>query len=72
MIKWIKKYLLNRELKSLSERTLALNERRVKLVHQPNLDEIPDKLDMCVEIAKELKKIKKKINKINKKLIEYE
>lgn len=68
MIKWLKNILLKRELKSLTEQEVALNERRAKLVYKPTLEEMPDKLEMCVEIVKKIKKIKKKIKKINKKL----
>jgi hypothetical protein len=68
MIKWFKNILLKRELKYLTEQEIVLNERRAKLVYKPTLEEIPDKLEMCVKIAKELKKIKKKVKKINKKL----
>jgi type I restriction-modification system DNA methylase subunit len=68
MIKWIKNILLKRELEYLTEQEVALNERRAKLIYKPTLEEMPDKLEMCVKIAKELKKIKKKVKKINKKL----
>lgn len=70
MFKWIRNFLLRTELKSLKEEEDALNERRAKLVYKPLLEEIPDKLDMCVKIAKRLKKIQKKTNKINQKLNE--
>jgi hypothetical protein len=71
MFKWIRKIILKIKLKDLLEQEAALSERRAKLVYKPELEEIPDKLDMCVKIAKQLKKIKKKTDKINKELDEY-
>jgi len=70
MIKWIKKFFLKGKLKELDEQELSLMEKRSKLVYKPTLDEIPDKLDKCVKIAKAIKKIHKKKNKIKERLSE--
>lgn len=71
MFKWIRKIILKAKLKDLAEQENDLNERRAILVYKPELDEIPEKLEMCAKIAKQLKKIKKKTDKINKELDEY-
>lgn len=68
MLKWIRNFFMKQELQNLKEQEDRIEEMRAKLVHRPLLSEIPDKLDQCEKLGKQLKKIKKRKKEINNKL----
>jgi hypothetical protein len=70
MFKFIRKYFLKEELKILSKERNQLLEKRAQLVYKPLPGEIPKRLKKCEEIADRVKKIDKRILKINKKISE--
>jgi hypothetical protein len=70
MFKFIKKYFLREELKTLSKERNQLLEKRAQLVYKPLPGEIPKRLKQCQKIADRVKEIDKRIQKINKKINE--
>lgn len=70
MFKFIKKYFLREELKTLSKERNQLLEKRSQLVYKPLPGEITKRLKQCQKIADRVKEIDKRIQKINKKINE--
>jgi type I restriction-modification system DNA methylase subunit len=68
MFKRIKLFFLKLKLTRLCDEEVSLNEKRAKLVYQPDLKDIPEKLDKYSSIGKQIKKINKKIKKIKKSI----
>lgn len=68
MLKKIRNFFHKQELKNLEEQEKRILEWRATLVYRPTLEEMPEKLELCEKLGKQLKKIKKKKNKIKEKM----
>ncbi len=69
MLKKIRNFFLELELKNLDDQENRIKEQRARLVYRPALEDIPEKLDQCEKLGKQLKKIKKKKKKIKEKMV---